>query len=244
MWTLFRRITGNRVGTVTLRVNLDERHLISAVHHGFDMNRRDPDTGLTWFDVNMAHLHTDWRPVQATAFGSDWHRFRPRSRADCDATYSETRAGMTRSDWSITWLIKILPVASDPTEAFVNLWGKYYHMATMLVHLVIVQLQMVSAAGSFAVSEWAHEFLIGVGSNILRDCDLYANLDPAEDFSAKAGFAPNDIVRQALRALIRFRVGRYSTNTVCRLAWSNGFGNALIRNGSRKCCPRVRCRWQ
>ncbi|XXQ36264.1 Uncharacterized protein PBTT_06198 [Plasmodiophora brassicae] len=123
---------------------------------------------------------------------------------------------------------RVLPLVADPTETFVNLWAKYYHMVTMpirLLELVVPYAVKMAPAPASVVSSWAHQVVVrmlrlqtpirqlvnvigwmhpgthllsGIGSSILRDYDLCAHADPVGDWNAIASAASDDVVRQAL----------------------------------------------
>lgn len=211
------------------QLTLDE----GAVERGFDINGKDPETGLPWFDVHMKILETHPHRLKTILllrridlFGIDFERIMAERT---DKLARETKLNDRAREQQVRDLIDILKLASDPTETFVNLWGKYFHMMTMptkILNCVLTPQLKKAYATPFIVSTWAHDVAVrllrlqipvshlrnllkfmdpgealisGKGASILREYDMCINENPLDDLNALVANASNDDLRQALQ---------------------------------------------
>ncbi|SPQ98575.1 Uncharacterized protein PBTT_06195 [Plasmodiophora brassicae] len=229
-----QRIIDGTEGHMSRYDNWNEHNLMVAVEHGWDVNGKHPLLiGLTWFDlfITKAQKRSSGDALHAILNGIDFG-------LDVERIVAERTEKLVREDdadgetleWQFEKLLdKILPLAADPTETFVNLWGKYYHTLTapnrFIDHIVVCSQQI--AQTPLFVSSWAHDIAVrllrlqmpvscldhivrliepgtplisGVGSTILRDYDLCDHRHPLSDLHAFAGTAHISIVRTALQS--------------------------------------------
>ncbi|XXQ36262.1 Uncharacterized protein PBTT_06196 [Plasmodiophora brassicae] len=230
--TIVRRIIDKTDGLLARCDNWDEHGLLMAVERGFDLNGDDPETGLKWFDMQMQNLGTAIEPIRLSTISMSIGFGLDVERAMAERTERLVRqSGASNEPLLVlleTLLINVMLVAADPTEAFVNLWGKYFHMIAVpspVFDHVIVREQAL-APERFAVTSWAHDvavrllrlqlpighlsdvrrlmdadttLLSGIGSSILLDYDLCAHPNPLIDLNDIVGSVHLNIVRHALQ---------------------------------------------